>query len=200
MQTQTEHTLRNMAVGAHAAIDGMGQPVGQSSLHKASEGTFQPCITFPNLLGDITITWDEKNEAFVKAMVQKKMDDGYVFFVIKPRRIFGMDMPRVKTKVRKVSDLDNVDTVRIKTDDLSVAKDFVVDLPASEARTVKIEQEGMAVAFDARDDDLNIGLKDDKLKLARSNPRDEKIAVGRAKSADEVVKGQSVGTRRVVGG
>lgn len=39
--------------------------------------TTHPAITFLNMTGDITISWDRDNEAAILAMVEQKMKEGY---------------------------------------------------------------------------------------------------------------------------
>lgn len=41
-------------------------------------------ITFLNECGDVTISWSEDRDEVMKELIQKKIDQGYTFFVIKP--------------------------------------------------------------------------------------------------------------------
>lgn len=50
---------------------------------------FTPSITFFNFSGDITITWTADQEENILRMVQKKMEEGYTFLIVKPR-LFGL--------------------------------------------------------------------------------------------------------------
>jgi hypothetical protein len=94
---------------------------------------FSPSITFPNMRGDVTISWTKENEDFIKQMIEKKMKEGYSFFVIIPRKIFGMDRPRVKTKLtlkNKDKNLSLVNEVILKEEKSNKAKDIIdISLP-----------------------------------------------------------------------
>ena len=57
-------------------------------------------ITFLNMSGDVTITWDKDNESYVKAMVAAKIKEGYTFFILKKGFIFNK-----KIKVNDASDI-----------------------------------------------------------------------------------------------
>ena len=43
-------------------------------------------LTFLNEHGDVTLMWDASADDKVKAIVEKKMKEGYTFFIIKPRQ------------------------------------------------------------------------------------------------------------------
>jgi hypothetical protein len=54
----------------------------------ATEAGIQPSITWLNMTGDVTITWDEQNKEAVLELVRAKMKQGYTFFIwatVKPR-------------------------------------------------------------------------------------------------------------------
>ncbi|HDR9103603.1 TPA: hypothetical protein QDB04_000323 [Burkholderia vietnamiensis] len=53
------------------------------------ETVAQPSITFLNMTGDVTITWDATNEAAVLALIEEKMKAGYSFFILK-KVAFGL--------------------------------------------------------------------------------------------------------------
>lgn len=57
-------------------------------------------ITFLNMSGDVTITWDKDNESYVKAMVAAKLKEGYTFFILKNGFIFNK-----KVKINDASDI-----------------------------------------------------------------------------------------------
>lgn len=162
----------------------------------------RPFIIFPNLTGDVTITWDDSNETYVKQMVEEKMKAGYVFFILKPRKLFGKTIVNTKTKVKKVSDLDLAVVDAKGERSVSTPSDDIVikNMPADDSRQIGVQQSGLAIAFDAKDKDLNLAIENDKIQLVKPNAREERVSSHRAKTADEVVKKQSVGTRPIVGG
>ena len=42
-------------------------------------------ITFLNCYGDLTVTWDEKDAQKMESRIQKLLDDGFQFFIVKKR-------------------------------------------------------------------------------------------------------------------
>ena len=42
-------------------------------------------LTFLNEMGDVTLIWQEQNDAAMEALIQKRMDEGITFFIIEPR-------------------------------------------------------------------------------------------------------------------
>lgn len=40
--------------------------------------------TLLNQDGDVTVVWDESNDEKMQALIQKKMDEGMTFYIIKP--------------------------------------------------------------------------------------------------------------------
>jgi hypothetical protein len=42
-------------------------------------------LTMLNEMGDLTIVWEAQNDAAMEALIQKRMDEGVIFFVITPR-------------------------------------------------------------------------------------------------------------------
>lgn len=168
-----------------------------------SEGEI-PFIIFPNLTGDVTITWDQSNEEYVRQMVADKMKEGYVFFILKPRKIFGKTIVNTKTKVKKVEDLQNAvmdekgeRSVVLRTDDNNIK---FTGVPQGDNRQVGVKQDGLGIAFDAKDKDLNLAIENDKIQLVKPDSQQEKQAVRRARTPEEVVKKQSMGTRPIAGG
>lgn len=45
--------------------------------------TNAPSITFLNMSGDVTISWEKEDEAAILAMIEQKMKENYRFFVLK---------------------------------------------------------------------------------------------------------------------
>lgn len=63
-------------------------------------------ITFLDGSGDVTISWTDDNKAEVLALIRRKMDQGYSFFIIE-RTMLGLK----KTKKQ----IDSVDPLQKKT-------------------------------------------------------------------------------------
>lgn len=59
-------------------------------------------ITFLNCYGDLTVTWDEKDSKKMESRIQKLLDEGYQFFIIKKRFL----RPSKKEPIRSLRDLE----------------------------------------------------------------------------------------------
>ncbi len=131
-------------------------------------------ITWLNMCGDVTITWDDSNRDAILELVRKKMAEGCHFFVIKPRLlpIFG------NSKVSLTSEAQ-----------LAKAKGVVVPDKYIHALVKQVDDEVVAHALQNR-----IAAIAD---IPRASNHD---TFQRAKTAEEVVQHQTVGTRCIVGG
>ena len=131
------------------------------------------CITFLNMCGDITITWDESNKEKIIAMVRQKMAEGYSFFTTK-----------------KVPLLPLYRKVKVKSDNLDSLNSVVID---------DAEFERLTKSMDDRD--LSKGLVEGELLLAkRSESKSDYKDARRITDPEEVVENQSVAMRPLVGG
>lgn len=74
-------------------------------------------ITFLNCYGDLTVTWDEKDSAKMESRIQKLLDDGYQFFIIKKRFL----RPSKKEPIRSLRELEKNE---VTADDKTIAKLF----------------------------------------------------------------------------
>lgn len=133
----------------------------------------QPSITFLNMTGDITITWDEHNREEILAMIRAKMAEGYVFFTTK--KIPLVPLYR-KSKVTSES-LESVNHVVIPDDQFERLVKSVDDRDVAGAL-----QSGTA----------RLTQREDKTNTLDTSTR--------AKSAEEVLDGSSVAVRPVRGG
>jgi hypothetical protein len=142
-----------------------------------SQETFTPAMTLLNSTGDVTITWDEKEEESIYALVEAKMKQGYSFFIMKPRP-FGLPG---HTKKR----VENIDAVKA-ANHVVVPDDLVQDIvrkTLGDPDVEKVVQGGQAT-----------------LVSTESSQRGNLDTVRRATSAKEVVKHQTVAIRPVVAG
>lgn len=133
----------------------------------------RPAITWLNMSGDITITWNESNEDAVLAMVEKKMKEGFSFFIIKPRALGLLGNKKVKAK--SISDVKKAGQAILADEDF----------------------DGLLARL--HDSDVEKVVSNGSAKLAKPSTG-EKEMVTRARSAKEVVRAQSVAVKPVVGG
>jgi len=73
-------------------------------------------IKFLNMYGDITIEWEIEDHAKMLRMIQKKLDDGHQFYIVK-KRFFGLG--------KKITKIDNINQ-------LSDTKVYIKDADAKE--------------------------------------------------------------------
>ena len=89
----------------------------------------RPSITFLNMTGDITISWDETNRDAILALVQEKMKSGHRFFIIKPR-LLGL-LGSSKVAVTDVSQAAKAGAVVVED---AVARDILNESCATRPR------------------------------------------------------------------
>lgn len=142
-----------------------------------SQETNQPAITFLNMTGDITISWDSSNEAAILALVEEKMKkENVTFFIIKPRFLSFLG----KKKVRATS----------------IAQ-------IAEAGAAVVEDEDfhrMMGRLKLHDTALEAAVAAGKAHLTKSDVPVDRAAIRPARTAQEVVQNQTIAVRRVVGG
>ncbi len=71
--------------------------------------------TLLNSTGDITLTWENGEDAQIKSMIQSKLDAGYVFFIVEPRVGFLKILGNKKTTIHDVSEIKGRKVI-MKTD------------------------------------------------------------------------------------
>lgn len=132
-------------------------------------------ITWLNMSGDVTITWDDSNKAAVLALVEQKLKQGYSFFVLTPRplrRIFGDKKERL-TSAEQLA----------KATAVVVADDQV-----------------QAIVDGLGDPEVQAAVKAGHARLAQAAKSSSLNTVRRAATASEVLVNQTVAVRPVVGG
>lgn len=133
----------------------------------------QNCITFLNLSGDITITWDEQNRNKIIEMVRQKMEEGFTFFTVK--RVPLLDIER-KAKVTK-RNVNKIESLIISDE----------------------EFDKLVAGIDDRD--VATSLRQGSAKAVKRKARSDAIdTVKRLNKAEDVVKEQSVALRPIAGG
>lgn len=121
--------------------------------------------------GDFTLEWDEERADAMEQWIDKKMKEGFSFFVVE-RKLFGL--VKKKTGIQSASDLKD--------------------------RAVKISDEDM-VRLAAGDKDLVAILDKKVATPSQNPDKGEEIkTVRRAKTAREVVQNHTVGIRPIMGG
>lgn len=135
----------------------------------------QPAITFLNLTGDLTISWDASNEAAMLALVEQKMKEGYSFFVLKPRVLSLLGKKKVKASLNEIA----------------AAGSAVVDDETFYRMMDKLKLHDPAV---------EAAVASGKAKLTKSDAPVNKDTIRRAKDPADVVRHQTVAIRPIVGG
>lgn len=131
-------------------------------------------VTFLNMTGDITITYDEHNKEKVLEIIRKKMKEGYAFFTTKP-----FITKKIQRKVKITSkNIDSVETIII-TDE---------------------QFEKMCV--DMNDSDVAGLIRAGAAGMAKNAPGSKKTieVKERAKKAEDVVGKNAVAFRQFAGG
>lgn len=136
--------------------------------------TFAPSITFLNSTGDITISWEKDKENEMLALIDKKMKDGYTFFLLKPRAGGLLGNKKVPA--------ENLEQIR-------QAGSVVV--PDALAK---------AVVMNLGDSDVSTAVAAGSATLVSTVKKTTMDSVRRATSAAEVVASQSVAIRPISGG
>lgn len=74
-------------------------------------------ITFLDQSGDTTIAWTEDRDEEMLPIIQKKMDEGIVFFIIEPR--LGGWLPPKKTELKNAQDAAQHRALSIRDEDFA---------------------------------------------------------------------------------
>lgn len=135
----------------------------------------QPSITFLNMSGDITITWDAQNRDKILELVRKKMAEGYVFFT-----------------TRKVPLLRLYREVKITEKNI----DSITSLVVSDA-----DFEKFTAAIAAADADVGAEVSSGRAHLSKRKGESKSLeAVERLKKAEDVIDNQAIAVRPYAGG
>ncbi|KVP17416.1 hypothetical protein [Burkholderia ubonensis] len=136
----------------------------------------QPAITFLNMTGDITISWDASNEAAMLALVEQKMKEGFSFFIMKPRFLSILG----KKKVRANS-----------LEEVAAAGAAVVD---------DADFHRMMDRLKLHDRAVEAAVASGQAQLTKSDGQVDRDTIRRAKTPAEVVRHQTLAVRPIVGG
>ncbi len=73
-------------------------------------------LTFLDETGDITIVWDEESEDQMIPLIQKRLDEGYQFFILQPRAI--PILPPKKVRAKNVEEIKKAGCAILKDADM----------------------------------------------------------------------------------
>lgn len=120
-------------------------------MHDAElEPTDNPGVVLLNRTGDVAVTWEDPNDVEVLTFIQKKIDEGYVFFIVEDRFFKLMKRKKRLTDVNDIPSsrtvyLDDAEAARLEmSDKVTVSK--VAPGTAAKARSVRKAKSAADVA------------------------------------------------------
>jgi hypothetical protein len=134
----------------------------------------KPSITFMNSTGDITISWEKDKESEILALVQAKIDEGYTFFLLKPRAGGLLGTKKVPA--------ESVEEIR-------AAGSFVA--PDALAKSV---------VMNLGDNAVSKVVENGSARVTSIGKNKSMESVGTSRNAQEVVRSNSVAVKQIVGG
>lgn len=138
--------------------------------------TTHPAITFLNMTGDITISWDRDNEGAILAMVEQKMKEGYSFFIVKPRFLSFLGTKKVRaSSLREIAE-------------------------AGSAVVADADFNRMMAKLKLHDEAVEATVAAGQAHLTKAETPLDNTAVRRATDAREVVRHQTMAIRPIVAG
>lgn len=143
-----------------------------ATLEQPVEQEYMGSIVFMNMLGDVTLCWDEQNKDKILKVIQKKMDEGYTFFTTKK---FGFKLFSRKIKVSP-KNLHLVEEIILTDEQFDKMVDDFNDKDIAELITTKSATVGKRVK------------------------KETLVGMTRAKRAEDVIDKNSVALRPIVGG
>lgn len=139
----------------------------------STPATLPNSITFLNMTGDITITWDDTNKEKMLELIRKKMADGYNFFTTKRVPIIGVER-KVRVSKKNIEDISSIVIPDNEFDKLVAGM--------NDAEVASIVQSGEARMAKRKDD------------------RGSREALRRLSKPEDVVREQSLAVRPIAGG
>ena len=138
----------------------------------------RPSLTFMNFSGDITVTWEESQHEMMKKLIEKKIAEGYTFFILKNRtsKIMNKLVGKKTVKLEKPEDLDGAESLTIPT---GAVKDFVAALD---------------------DPSVAEAILKGTAKLSKPAKREKTGKAVASKDAEEIARSKAVVARPVTGG
>lgn len=144
-----------------------------------------PSITFLNMTGDITISWDEQNRDAILALVEEKMKSGHRFFIIKPRALGLLGNKKVPL-----------------TELGQAAKAGAIVVPDDVARDILNEAKGAPKRAKLDDEAVEAVVASGKahLSVVQGGKQSQYETQGVVKKPEQVLQHQTVAVRPIVGG
>lgn len=129
-------------------------------------------ITFLNMTGDITLTYDERNREKVLEVIRKKMAEGYTFFTTK-KFLFKKLTRKVKITEKNIEQVEEI---------------------------VITDAQFEKMCDDMNDKDIATLVRNDNAKVVKRTKKEVMSGVIRAKRAEDVVAKDALAIRPLVGG
>jgi len=136
-------------------------------------------MTLLNGTGDITVAWEEKDAEKIKKMIEHKMAQGCVFFILEKRPAFLSAFGKKKVYIKDIKQLRNKNSVTFKTK--NCAEDIIDK------------------RFNLGDPQVKELFKEGSVAIGRV-PASDYDTTGIAQSPDEVLNNHTVATNKLVGG
>lgn len=137
--------------------------------------------TLLNSTGDITLTWEDGEDAEIKKMIQDKIDAGYCFFIMEPRVSFLKALGSKRKTIRNIAEIKGRKVV-METDTIKGGAKAIL------GETLKLGDEASENLF-----------KSGRIGIANV-PESSYNTVRKAKTANEVMKNHTIATPRIVAG
>lgn len=101
-------------------------------MHDVMPETQLRSVTFLNMRGDVTVTWEKKDDEHVKALIQKLMDAGVTFFHVKGR------IRKETVQLKTLAELGNKKSVIVQNEDVQkLAQDGRIKFAEVSGGTIK---------------------------------------------------------------
>jgi hypothetical protein len=137
--------------------------------------------TLLNSTGDITLTWEDGEDAEIKKMIQDKIDAGYCFFIMEPRVSFLKALGSKRKTIRNIAEIKGREVV-METDAIKGGAKAIL------GNTLNLGDEASENLFKAG----RIGIA--------NVPEHSYGTGGIAKTASEVMKKHTVATSPIYAG
>jgi hypothetical protein len=176
---------------------------------KNTENMFS--CTLLNVTGDVTIAWDDSTSSDVKKWIQNKLDDGFTFFIVEPKfKIF-----KSKTKITSSTELKDKNGHVVITDEQAselfgnINPPKITEALPSEEKDIQIQKDGVFYSsldivkkkqMKLGDESAENLVKDGKVIPLRIQNNKEQNVKKVSSNPDEIVKSNTIVTRRMMGG
>ena len=105
-------------------------------------------LTMLNESGDITLVWEEHNDAAMEALIQKRMNDGCTFFIVEAR--FGGLVAPSKRKLEEATNAKKYRALSVPDEDaakfVEEGKAELVPTPAQPLKKTRMSRSAKEVA------------------------------------------------------